>query len=158
MARRRMTRKKTARGPLAPAMDPAAPIVAVASVQSPPTISLTAPTAPTVGKQNKPWQFQPGQSGNASGRPVGARNKLAEDFLADMYRQYQESGPGILRDMATSPELKDRVRFIELVHDLLPRHAALDVSVQPVLPRPLAEMSDADWEIALGIRVRGKSE
>jgi hypothetical protein len=138
-----------------PVMEPAAP-VAAAEVR-PASGSLTAPTDP---KLCKPWQFKPGAEwrGNSAGRQLGSRNKLSEDFLADMHRQYQESGPGILRDMATSPELKDRVRFIELVHDLLPRNATLDVNVTPTLPRPLAEMTDADWEIALGIRVTKRSE
>jgi hypothetical protein len=104
--------------------------------------------------------FKPGAewTGNAAGRALGSRNKLSEDFLADMHRQYQESGPGILRDMATSKSMRQRIRFIELVHDLLPRHAALDVNVTPTLPRPLAEMTDADWEFALGIRVTKRSE
>lgn len=147
-----MARKKAGIAPVETAKA-VAPITTVANAVPPLATSLAATTAPAVVKQNKPWLFQPGQSGNAAGRPVGSRNKLAEDFLADMYRQYQESGAGILRDMATSPELKDRVRFIELVHDLLPRNATLDVNVQPTLPRPLAEMTDSDWEIALGIRV-----
>ena len=30
-----------------------------------------------------PWK--PGQSGNPKGRPQGSRNKLSEDFLADLH-------------------------------------------------------------------------
>jgi hypothetical protein len=151
-----VARKKAKQALVAPveaATEPAAAGVAAKSVTAP-------PAAAAAEKQPRPWgrPFPPGVSGNPAGRQLGSRNKLAEDFLADMHRQYQESGPGILRDMATSPELKDRVRFIELVHDLLPRNATLDVNVTPTLPRPLAEMTDADWEIALGIRVTKRSE
>ena len=38
----------------------------------------------------KPWLWKPGQSGNPAGRPVGARNRLAETFLEDLYRDWQE--------------------------------------------------------------------
>lgn len=104
--------------------------------------------------------FLPGEEwrGNAAGRPVGARSKLSEDYLDAIYRQFQEQGPGILRAMATSKKMSERIRFVELVHDLLPRNATLDVNLQPVLPRPLSEMTDADWEIALGIRVTKRGE
>jgi hypothetical protein len=122
------------------------------------------PAAPPSGENSRkmhpgmkpPWQ--PGQSGNPAGKPIGTRNKLSTDYLDAIYKQFQESGPGILRDMATSKKMSDRVRFIELVHDLLPRNATLDVSVAPALPRPFAEMTSADWEIALGIRVIKRDE
>jgi hypothetical protein len=123
----------------------AAPLPAQADLDAPPPLgSVVAGTPPALTGDNTrgkhlapgmkpPWR--PGESGNPNGRPPGSRNKLAEDFLADMHRQYQESGPGILRDMATSKKLSDRIRFVELVHDLLPRNAVLDVSVTPQLPR-----------------------
>jgi len=103
-----------------------------------------------------PWK--PGQSGNPAGRPIGSRSKLTEDYLDAVYRQFQEHGPCILHEMATSKKMSERIRFIELVADLLPRNATIDLNVQPVLPRPLAEMTDADWEIALGIRVTKRVE
>ena len=31
--------------------------------------------------------FKPGQSGNPRGRPRGARNRLGEEFLAELYGQ-----------------------------------------------------------------------
>ena len=42
-------------------------------------------TETTVGKQNKPWQFQPGQSGNPKGRPRGCRHRatVAAEALLD---------------------------------------------------------------------------
>jgi hypothetical protein len=67
--------------------------------------------------QQKPWLFKPGQSGNPDGRPKGSRNKLAEDFLADAYQQWQQHGAGALDKMATSEPAK----FCQMVASLLPK-------------------------------------
>ena len=37
-----------------------------------------------------PWK--PGQSGNPKGRPQGSRNKLSEQFLADVHASWQVWG------------------------------------------------------------------
>ena len=67
--------------------------------------------------QQKPWLFKPGQSGNPAGRPKGSRNKLAEDFLADAYQQWQQHGPKALETMATSEPGK----VGQMVASLLPK-------------------------------------
>src|SRR6478735_2642876 len=36
--------------------------------------------------------FRPGQSGNPRGRPKGARNKLGEEFLAELYNDFEANG------------------------------------------------------------------
>jgi hypothetical protein len=100
-----------------------------------------------------PWRFQPGKPGGP-GRPLGARNKLTEDFLRDTHEVYQQHGRGILVEMATSKKMSDRIKFVEMVHDLLPKHAAIDVNVAPSLPKDLAEMEDADWRMLFGIEVK----
>ena len=43
--------------------------------------------------KREPHRWLPGQSGNPAGRPVGSRQKLAEQYLRDLYEFWQEIGP-----------------------------------------------------------------
>ena len=45
-----------------------------------------------------PWRFQPGQSGNPSGRPRGARSKLSETLLEALQRDFLEHGPAVIEE------------------------------------------------------------
>ena len=57
-----------------------------------------------------PWK--PGQSGNPKGRPQGSRNKLSEQFLADLHASWQVFGrPALMTAAITDP-----VSFVRWLH------------------------------------------
>lgn len=80
-------------------------------------------------------KFVKGQSGNPAGKPVGARNKLVESFVADLQTKWQAEGSAILDRLAISnPE-----KLVEAISRLAPRDIAVSLEqrsslgIDPVL-------------------------
>ena len=70
----------------------------------------------------KPYQFQPGNSIGAAGRPKGSRNKLSEAFLADVNALWLTHGNQALQDMlADSP-----TKFCQMVSLTVPKSLDID--------------------------------
>lgn len=69
-------------------------------------------------------KFQPGQSGNPAGRPVGARNKLSEDFLEALSQDFAEHGKAaIIETRETKPD-----QYLKVIASLLPRDVNLNIN------------------------------
>ncbi len=95
----------------------------------------------------KPHQFQPGvPSANPSGRPKGARNKLTETFLEDVYEVWQEHGKQVLTTLAE----KDPGKLATIVAGLLPKDVHINFGLGEQLADMLEKMQDFTPEVVNG--------
>jgi len=69
-----------------------------------------------------PWK--PGQSGNRKGRPKGSRNKLAEEFVADLHESWKTLGKAALLAAAWT----DPVAYVRIVASLVPKDIEVTVT------------------------------
>ncbi len=70
----------------------------------------------------KPYCFRPGQSGNPAGRPLGARNRLAETYHEDLYAEWLKRGRAAIEDL-------DSETLVKVVMSSVPREAKLNVGI-----------------------------
>lgn len=67
--------------------------------------------------------FKPGQSGNPKGREKGSRNKLTEQFVADIYADWQEHGVQAIKDVRD----KSPTDYLKVVAGVITKDVAVTV-------------------------------
>jgi hypothetical protein len=76
------------------------------------------------GEKQTDTKFQPGQSGNPKGRPVGARSKLGEQFLEAMQADFEAHGAAaIITVRQDKPE-----HYLKVIASILPKDLNINVN------------------------------
>ena len=102
---------------------------------------------------NKDTQFRSGSewNGNAAGRPPGSKNRLSEDFLQELTRNFSKHGKeAIDRVLEDSP-----VQYLKIVASLVPREFLLEVTQEEkpvwVINASPEELTTLEWQKMHGI-------
>jgi hypothetical protein len=74
-------------------------------------------------KQLAPHAWKPGQSGNPSGRPLGARARISEKLLADLADVWEANGKAVLASLVKD----DPGKLAQIAYGLLPRDVFISV-------------------------------
>lgn len=87
--------------------------------------------------------WKPGQSGNPHGRPISARNRIAERIIEDLRSSWEEFGVEVLDKLAK----ENPTDFAKLAFGVLPRDVLVSIE-QRRLPGGLEQ---EDWPLVVEI-------
>jgi len=76
----------------------------------------------TDGKHRNLIPFKPSQSGNPRGRPKGARSKLGEDFLTELYENFAVHGAAAIERVCED----DPAAYLRVIVSVLPKDIKID--------------------------------
>ena len=100
----------------------------------------TQPDLPVKQVNGRMWQ--PGESGNPAGRPIGAHGRFSQRFIADLTNAWEEHGAMALA--RTAKEYPDR--FVGICSHLIPKDVSVSIAAQ--LP---AGLDHDDWQALVGL-------
>lgn len=87
---------------------------------------------PNIAEAGKATRFQPGQSGNPAGMPIGTLKSLRGDFVAALATHFREKGPeAIEKAYQESP-----LGYLKVIATVIPKELEIH--------RPLDELSDIE--------------
>lgn len=75
-------------------------------------------------KQANPTSFKPGQSGNPTGRPKGARSKLGEDFVKALQQDFKAHGISVIEKVREDkPDA-----YLKVIASILPKEVTVNIN------------------------------
>jgi hypothetical protein len=90
-------------------------------------------------------QFQPGQSGNPAGKPLGARNVLSRSLIEDLAAEWQEGGRDALRVL----RIEKPDKFVLAALSILPKDILVSIAQQPSRLQAALEAASVDEQAML---------
>src|SRR5262249_36056507 len=90
-------------------------------------------------------QFQPGQSGNRNGKPLGARNVLSRSLIEDLAAEWQEGGRDALRVL----RIEKPDKFVLAALSILPKDILVSISQQPSRLQAALETASVEEQVLL---------
>ena len=85
-------------------------------------------------------QWRPGVSGNPGGRPLGARARMSEKFLAEVQKYFELEGPALIARVGE----EQPAILLQVIAKLLPRDVVFSVSggVPQLAPEQRARIAE----------------
>lgn len=105
----------------------------------------------------EPHRFKPGNNGHGGGRPLGSRNKFAEQFIKDFIADWEVAGPSAIQNC----RLVDPAAYLRIAASLVPkefnlnnRTSLLDAIVEQLNDEQLGQLIDG--LTAIGAAAQGE--
>jgi hypothetical protein len=80
-----------------------------------------------------PYKWKPGVSPNPLGRPKGSKNKLSEDFISALSRDFEQHGTSVIETVRTEKPAD----YLKIIASIVPKELTINAPT-------LDEMSDEE--------------